>query len=148
MEKLKFNFEIDSNGCFNCISHKSTPPRLYPQASHNSKPQSVARHIYEACFGEVPNGLVVRHKCDNRKCINPEHLELGTPQDNMNDMVERGRSVAHFGINNGRSKYSVELINEIRLLEGIETSKQVAEKYGISDRYIRDIWNGRRRAIM
>jgi hypothetical protein len=43
-------------------------------------------------FGEIPEGFVVRHKCDNRQCINPEHLELGTQLDNIQDAVLRGRS--------------------------------------------------------
>ena len=41
--------------------------------------------------GEITDGLVVRHTCDNRICVNPEHLEVGTHQDNMDDMVRRNR---------------------------------------------------------
>lgn len=36
-------------------------------------------------------GLVVRHKCDNKRCINPDHLEIGTSVDNAQDAIERGR---------------------------------------------------------
>ena len=42
--------------------------------------------------GEISNDLHVLHKCDNRKCVNPNHLFLGTNQDNINDRVSKGRS--------------------------------------------------------
>lgn len=46
---------------------------------------------YEAENGPVPDGLIVRHRCDNRRCANPAHLVVGTHRDNMADKVERGR---------------------------------------------------------
>ena len=49
------------------------------------------RFIYETLIGEIPAGKVVRHSCDNRACINPEHLLLGTSYDNSQDMISRNR---------------------------------------------------------
>jgi len=50
------------------------------------------RLAYEAWVGPIGEGLVVRHKCDNPPCINPEHLETGTHKDNMQDMYARNRN--------------------------------------------------------
>jgi hypothetical protein len=55
------------------------------------KHETIHRIIYENYYGEIPNNLVVRHKCDIPRCINPKHLELGTQSDNMMDSVRRGR---------------------------------------------------------
>lgn len=50
------------------------------------------RVSFRALVGEIPDGLFVLHKCDNRACFNPEHLFLGTQQDNITDMHQKGRN--------------------------------------------------------
>ena len=50
------------------------------------------RFAYKQFVGPIPEGMVVRHRCDNYGCVNPEHLELGTQQENMDDMRRRGRA--------------------------------------------------------
>jgi len=90
--KRKFTFEIDNNDCFVVTSHKTKNPKNAACTSKKGKKMTIPRYIYEECFGEIPEGMVVRHKCDNINCINPEHMELGTQLDNIQDMVERGRS--------------------------------------------------------
>lgn len=49
------------------------------------------RKSWELAFGPIPDGMVVRHRCDNPPCVNPAHLEVGTQADNVADMIARGR---------------------------------------------------------
>lgn len=63
----------------------------YGVTSHFRQKIKAHRLSYEMRFGPIPPGLVVRHKCDNPCCVNPNHLELGTQKDNVRDAVSRGR---------------------------------------------------------
>jgi len=54
--------------------------------------QRAHRVAYELTNGEVPADLFVLHRCDNRGCVNPDHLDIGTHRDNMRDRNERGRT--------------------------------------------------------
>ncbi len=72
------------------------------------------RLMYELHHGPIPEGLVVRHRCDVRGCINIDHLELGTQKDNVHDMLDRGRDVRARGEAHGRAKLAQDQVAEIR----------------------------------
>jgi hypothetical protein len=77
--------------------------------------QLAHRVAYKLWNGDIPKKKLVRHKCDNPKCVNPNHLELGTQQDNMNDMVERGRYRNGIGMLNNNVKLTDYDIKEFRV---------------------------------
>lgn len=85
--------------------------------------------------------LEVRHACDNRGCINPEHLSIGTHVENMRDMVDRGRNPC--GERNGSAKLTAAQVSEIRAIyaSGIGEMKfaPLAKKYGVANNTIRSI---------
>ena len=86
------------------------------------------RVAYELYVDQIPDGLLVRHTCDNPCCVNPLHLEVGTVADNSRDMVVRGRSTK--GEKNPNSKLNEDIVKVIRAENGTITS--IAEKYGVS----------------
>lgn len=64
----------------------------YGHLGWRGKAWTAHRLAWTLTYGPIPEGLFVCHKCDVRTCINPEHLFLGTPDDNAKDMVVKGRT--------------------------------------------------------
>lgn len=89
------------------------------------------RLSYVLSYGPVPSGMLVRHKCDNPCCVNPEHLELGTASDNMKDRSARGRHPV--GAKASQTKITPGQRAEIvRRLRAGETQASLAREFGVT----------------
>lgn len=109
----------------------------------NKKRTAAAHRIaYQIYNNELPAGLLVCHRCDNRLCCNPAHLFLGTHAENSADMVAKGRSKAsytppekrRYGKDNPNSKLTEEIVRSIRseYSSGGIGKRPLALRYGVS----------------
>lgn len=85
------------------------------------------RYAYEQEHGEIPEGLVVMHLCDNPKCYNVAHLTLGTPKENSEDMVRKGRQAKGSALSGKLTEDDVKHIRESSL-----SHRALGELYGVS----------------
>lgn len=104
------------------------------------------RFSWQLQNGPIPkqkNGrtMYVCHACDNRRCVNPRHLFLGTPADNTTDMVEKGRQA--LGFDRPCTRLSESDVIEIR--QSTLPGSVLAERYGVRRSYVYDVRAGRER---
>lgn len=100
------------------------------------------RLSYELFKGEIPEGKLVLHSCDNRKCVNPKHLWLGSHHDNSRDCLEKGRwkGGGPEGEKNGHSKLDELKVKEIRRLAKTGMfHREIAKIFGVSQSVITEI---------
>jgi hypothetical protein len=133
-------YKVNDVGCFIVVSHKGNS-KGYPEICHNYKRQVMSRFIYEQCFGEILNGLFVLHKCDTPRCINPEHLFLGTQKDNMQDRDKKGRHAKIRGESHSQSKLTEKEVSEIKTSK--LSQRKLAKIYNIDPSYVCRIKQGK-----
>lgn len=119
---------------------------LYGTFSVLGKTRLVHRFAYKLHKGDIPNGMLVCHKCDNPKCCNPDHLFLGNASANMKDASDKGR-LSNIFVEGGGKKTSTldkEKVLQIRMLavKGVKV-RDIGNIYGVKASVIRDVINKR-----
>lgn len=132
-----------ANGCWNWTggTHKRGYGTL---CGEDGKTVATHRLSYEMHRGAVPAGLYVRHICDNPRCVNPDHLLIGTPSDNVRDMWERARArpTGVRGEKHLKAKLTEDDVRAIRA-DTAKSNHQWARELGVTPNSIRAIRIGK-----
>lgn len=128
-EKFLAKTEVDlDTGCWNWIGMKC--PNGYGRVKRDGKFLFAHRYSYQLLKGDIGEFYVL-HRCDNRKCVNPDHLFLGTQKDNQQDMKRKGRHV--FGERSSQSKLTTEQVLRIYdLHDGGMGTILLAREFGVT----------------
>lgn len=118
----------------------------YGQTQYEGKNQKAHRVSYMIHKGAIPEGMCVCHTCDEKTCVNPNHLWLGTHLDNMRDKMKKGRHRPSVGEDNGCAKLTDEQVREIRSKRASgRTLLSIAREYGIGDMQVSRIYRREQR---
>lgn len=144
VERFKSKYEVDENtGCW--VWTASTSGKGYGQIKVPGTRRNIRAHrlSYELYKGRLPDGMLVCHKCDNMRCVNPEHLFLGTHGDNLQDMADKGRHI--YGELNSQHKLTESQVIEIHNMAATGVSQhKIAAAYGVGQMTICRILRGER----
>lgn len=140
-ERFWANVQKMENGCWEW--QRNLSPKGYGRLDVNGKTIGAHRMAYTLTHGCVPDGKIICHSCDNRRCCNPDHLWAGTWSDNIRDMDAKGRRVksVKLGERHGAARLTEANVRYIRDLyaSGKYTFKAIAEGYRVHKETIRAI---------
>lgn len=135
----RFWHHVDKGPIAECWNWTASTRKGYGRIRVGANRQvSAHRLIMTHEFGHLPSGAVVRHQCDNPRCVNPTHLWLGSHRDNMADKKARGNAK---GERNGRALLTKDQAETIKASR--EPLDVLAERYAVSNSTIQAIRYGR-----
>lgn len=138
VEKMLGNMTKLKNGCwvYRCKPASNGYSRLVIHRGGDDGAETTYRWLchrlsYEHFKGPIPEGMLVCHKCDNRRCCNPDHLFLGSYADNLGDMARKDRSL--FGERANNVKLTEKQVEEAyRLRNKGLTYREIGERFGVT----------------
>jgi hypothetical protein len=141
----RFWADVDRRGPDECWNWTGRICRGYGSFYRDGKSTVASRVAYQLEVGAIPPKMCVCHHCDNKRCVNPAHLFLGTHAENMGDMSAKGRTARTCGERNGQAKLSEA---DVRSIKGRLTGRrgeqtELAAEYGVNPSTISDIAVGR-----
>lgn len=139
-EFIRKRVNRNENGCWEWKGAKHK--QGYGNVRYEGKTHLAHRLSWKIFKGEIPDGFMVCHKCDNSSCVNPEHLFLGTQKDNVSDAIEKERFKP--GKLPRQTKLQWDQVQEIKNLHlnGM-TRKKLQEKFHVSQTCIAKIITGK-----
>ncbi len=138
-DKLFWSRVVKSDGCWEWGG--GVDQNGYGKVGRAGRMWFAHRYSYTISKGEIPHGMVVMHSCDNRRCVNPEHLSVGTHQDNMRDKAEKGTEK---GSKHPAAKLSEEDAYNIRSFLSLRdfTCQEIGEMFGVHASTVKGIKYG------
>lgn len=126
-ERFEKKVSVAENGCWlwtGSVNHAG----YGGMGTCGTKTARAHRVSYELHVGPIPDGMCVCHRCDTPACVRPGHLFLGTHQENMHDMVVKGRKASTRGELGGLAILTEALVREIRA--SAESTRSIARRLG------------------
>lgn len=140
MEKILGMIDVASDGCYNWIA--GTNGDGYGYVWFAKKYWRAHRLFWVILKGDIPDNKIICHVCDNRKCVNTDHLFIGTKADNNKDRAEKDRNRDQKGTKNNMAKLTVTEVMSI--LYNKTPRKTIAAKFNVCRQTVDAIKNGKR----
>jgi hypothetical protein len=147
--RFSLSWELDPKTmCWNWMGFLNRgAKKQYGSIKVDGKSIAAHRFSWEIYNGsKIPDGMIVMHKCDNPRCVNPTHLHVGNHQDNMKDMISKNRQAKGNDFVNRKpangSKNGLAKLTELQAMEIFKDNRkqrEIADQYGVSQAVVHNI---------